>query len=774
MKVTLGIIKNYDSHVLARKLGYHDQFRYNTFQINNGDGHFSNYGFYTGTTNTDWSWAPLSEDFDHNGHQDLFITNGYLKDIIHLDYIKYQMDSLRKISNDNKAFGKAWTSFVKPFKLTNYFYANNGKMQFDKVSDIWADGRSSFSNGSAYGDLDNDGDLDLVVNNFNEPAFLMKNTISEKKESYFVSIQLEGNKGNRHGVGAELIIRFDDGSVQRKIFQPGRGFYSSMDYRLAFGFPKEKKIASIDVFWPDRTAETYASVQANKIVLRKGKGSKTIPDAKIPAYFAESTFPFVHVENEYVDFKREPLLHLKNSTDGPCIATADVNGDRKSDIYMGGAHGQAGALFLEKPENQWQKLAVADFESDKTYEDTGAAFADFDADGDQDLLVASGGYQWPQGDNHYAVRLYRNDGKGGFKRDLKAVPNIFTNASCVVIGDWDGDKDVDVFIGGGAVPGSYPVGDKSYYLQNDKGTLSDQSKLIPEELKGTMVKAGLSDDMDGDKKPDLVTAGDYQPIRIFSFERSFAIKHAIHKSDGLWQSLLAVDLEGDGIKEIIGGNLGENSFMVANEENPACIYSGDFDDNGEMDAIHCINREGKNYPIHSMDEIQAHMTSLRKKYLRYRQYANKTPEDIFGDKIKKAKLFYVYNFSSTLYKKSGNEYSKHTLPLAAQLSMVKCLGTVKVDGQTYLAGAGNFYDTDYDYGKYDASKGFMVKLDATLSFSPMENSGFNANGNVRSMAVVSNQQILVCGNNERCKFFAAKQEWQTAANHKPTVPKQNK
>ncbi len=750
MKMNKGLVKNYDSHLQSKKLKFHDQFRYNNFQVHDGQNHFSNNAFITGTSNTDWSWSVLSEDFDHNGYNDLFITNGYLKDIFNMDYTKYQLDSLMK-NTTKQNFAKEWNKFVKPMKLTNYFYSNNGNMQMDKVSNVWADGRTSFSNGAAYGDLDNDGDLDLVVNNINDAAFLMKNTISEKKKTNFITVKLVGNKGNKFAVGSEITAIYNDNTTTTRLFQPTRGFYSSVDYRLSFGYPLDKKITQLIVKWPNGNRESFTNISSGKVTLEQGKGSKYI-SPKEETVFTETTLPFHHIENEYIDFKREPLLQMKNSVDGPCISKADVNGDGLEDIYIGGASGQAGVILSQG--KTWTTLANPDFELDKSYEDVEAAFADIDNDGDKDLIVVSGGYQWPQGDDHYQVRQYTNDGKGRFTRNKISFPDVRTNGAALAMADFDGDNDQDIFVGGGALPGKYPNADKSFYLENNKGIYTDKSKNLDITINEGIIKSAVCNDLNNDKKMSLITAGDYQPIRIFTFEKgSFILKESINNSNGLWQSLLVEDLDNDGQKEIIAGNLGLNSYLVADDENPAIIYSGDFDGNGEHDAINCINREGKYYPIHSMDELLLHITSLRKKFLRYNQYADKSPQEIFGDKLDKAKIFKANTFESSIFKHTKNGYERKPLPRSAQLSMVNALSMIDIKGQKYLCGAGNFYDTNFTYGKYDASNGFILKASKDQSFEPLKNSGFNAQGNVRAMTVLQDNSIVICGNNEDVKMF---------------------
>ena len=744
MKVTRSIVKNYDAHLLGRKLGYHDQFRFNTFQLSNGDGQYSDIALLTGTYATDWSWAVLGEDFDYNGYQDIFITNGYLKDIFHQDYLKYEMDSLVKNTPANQVT-KAWSQLTKPVKLNNYFYANNGQLSFDNVSAVWAKERPSFSNGAAYSDLDNDGDLDIVVNNLNDNAFLMKNTIMEKTKPNYLSITLQGDKGNANGIGSEVTVYFADGSLQKKLCQPGRGFYSCVDTRVHFGLSNDKKISYLTVKWSDRTLKKYNITQTGSVTLQKSQGQPYPEPTKTQPVVKIESFPFVHKENEYIDFKREPLLHFENSSEGPCMASADVNGDGSAEIYIGGAHNQASVLYTQTGSN-WKPMPVTDFEKDKVYEDTGAAFADFDKDGDNDLIVVSGGYQFPAGDRNYQARYYINQGKGQFTRDLTSFPNITTNAASVCTGDWDGDGDKDIFICGGALPGKYPMGDQSYYLQNNGGKFS-QGK-VPDELKEAMTKAVASADLDGDEKEELITAGAFQPIRIFKWSGQWQLHQTIEKSEGLWQCLYIADLDQDKVPEIYAGNLGLNSFLVANEQNPMRIYGGDFDGNDEWDAIHCLNREGKDYPIHHLEELQTHMTSLRRKYLRYKQYANQTPQDIFGDKLKDAKIFNAYQLASMVFRKDSNTYKGITLPVEAQLSMTTAFTTIVIGGKTYLAGIGNFYDTDFEYARYDAGKGYLLEGGKTPAKIP----GFAIYGNMRSLVAPDAKSVVVCGSDEGCKL----------------------
>lgn len=752
---------NYDAQMLARKFDYHDQFRYNAFQIKNRMGKFSNVSQLTGTAKTDWSWAVLGEDYDQNGHTDLFITNGYYKDLNNADYASFLLDSIKR-KTPQKDFFTEWKKAIRSVPLKNYFFANQGDMEFDNVSNIWDSGEASFSNGAAYSDLDNDGDLDIVVNNINSPAFIMENTLNSKKKIQYVDVALSQNDKNRFSIGAEMTMLLTDGTSMTKLFNPIRGYMSSCSYRTLFGIPEGKTLKSMIVKWPNGSLEEFAQLKLNsKNTLSKGTGvkyQKSVSPSELE--FDEYAFNWKHKENEYIDFKGEPLLHLKNSTQGPAIACGDLNGDGKDDVFFGGAANQASTVFF-RDQNGWKNAVFPDFIRDSMLEDVDAEILDFDKDGDNDILVVSGGYEWNVSDNRYTIRIYVNN-EGQFSSLQGAFENKKINGSCIELVDVDNDKDFDVFIGGGATPNKYPYGENSFLFLNENGIFKDKTKdWLPQNGNLGIVRDAKLLDVNNDKFNDLVIGGDWQEVRILLNEKGKKYTEnqesfGLSKTNGLWQSFWTGDLDGDGDFDIIAGNLGKNAFFKANEEKPTCIFAYDYDENKEIDAIMCTYFGNKLYPVHSRDRIVAHMTKMRKKLLRYRDYSTKDIDDLFDGKHKKADVFNIYSFASCAFINENGKFTKLELPNDAQLSMVNGIDVFNNGKANYIVASGNFWDTDFDFGKYDASVGSVLKF-TNHKFEVVRSKGFNADQNIRKQrkikvddktcfleAVNNGNQVMFC------------------------------
>lgn len=748
---------NYDAHLLAKKHGYHDQFRYNTMQLANGKG-FSNIAQMTNTGKTEWSWAVLGADYDHNGHEDLFITNGYYIDANNLDYNMFLLDSLRKNTRQEEFF-KKWRETLSRYPSKNYFYSNAGNLRFDNVSKIWNTGDASFSNGAAYGDLDNDGDLDLIVNNIMSNATLMENKTNEKIKTQYVNLALQSKDLNSYAIGAEMQIMYSDGTSMYKLFQPIRGYMSTCEYRINVGIPKGKTLKEVIVKWPKGHKEVFTNLPVNKLsTIEEGKGSLYQSPTSTSNIFVATPFSWKHKENDYIDFKREPLIHLKNSCNGPTISVGDVNKDGLDDLYLGGAANQQGSVYLQQSIGSWQFTSQPDLAKDSIMEDEASAFGDVDNDGDLDLLIASGGYEFEVNSPKYSLRMYSNNGSGLFTKSLDALPKITINSNALKVGDLDGDKDIDIFLGGGPIPNKYPNGEKSYLLINEKGKFKDASQLLPENGNLGIVKDAEIADINGDGKNDLVTAGDYQPIRVLIHEgNTFSDetkKYGVAQSHGLWQELLIEDMDGDGDKDVVAGNMGLNSFFKASPEKPTCIYSGDFDKNKEHDAIMCTYFGNKSWPVHSREELLNHMTKLRKKFRRNNPYARASLDDIF-DNIGNATVFNAFKLSSVFLKNEGGKFIAMDLPVEAQLSFVNGISLLKKDGKSYLITSGNFWDTDFDFGKYDASTGAVFECSKN-GFMPVKNSGFFEDGNIReqrNLTYLGKPAIIVCGNNESPRIY---------------------
>ena len=750
---------NYDAHILARKFGYHDQYRYNSFQIKNDLGKFSNVAQLTGTAKTDWSWSALGADYDHNGFEDLFITNGYFKDLNNSDYSSFVLDSLKRKVKQQDFFNK-WNETIASVPLQNYLFSNNGNLVFNDVSSIWNAGKPSFSNGAAYGDLDNDGDLDMIVNNINEKAFLMENTLNNKTQLQYLRVVLNGGNQNYFAVGSELTLNYTDGSFIKKLFNPIRGYMSSCEYVVHFGIPAGKQIKDLVIKWPEGKYEVF-NVKANAIAtIKKGGGqSYTRANDIATPIFSSSPIAWAHKENEYIDFKREPLLHLENSSQGPATAVADVNGDGKEDVFLGGAHLQPSTILLKSADG-WTTSLCPDFVRDAAFEDVAAVFGDFDGDGDNDLVVASGGYEWEVNHNNYLLRYYSNNGKGIFSLNSKAIPDVRLNAASCIAMDADNDKDLDILVGGGAIPNKYPYGENSRLLINTKGVFIDKSSMLPENGSLGIVRSIATIDINKDGFMDVVTAGDWQEINVLYNEKGAKFskdqnKSGLSKTNGLWQSLLVEDIDGDGDEDIIAGNLGRNTFFSASESRPTCIYANDYDDNKELDAIMCTYFGNHSYPVHSRDELLAHMTKLRKKFLRYRDYSTLDINDIFSSKVDDAEVFNAFTFESSVFYNDNGKFSRIALPMDAQMSMVNGLNVMTTPNQKMLVCTGNFWDTDYDFGRYDASIG-VVYLVKDKQFEKLNHTGLIADGNIRKqnrINIDNKSCIMLTGSNETATMF---------------------
>ena len=587
---------NYDGHLIGRKFDYKDQFRYNSFQIKNDLGKFSNIAYLTGTSATDWSWAPLGEDYDFNGHTDLFITNGFLKELNGMDYSMFQLDSIKK-STPLERFPMEWKKLVREIKEKNYWYSNQGDLKFVNVSNHWDPSPSGFSNGAAYADLDNDGTLDMIINNINAPASILKNTLKSKKKVKSKTVQLKQSGKNLFAIGAKVAVQKSDGTEHWKYLHPARGYMSSTDYRLTFGCAENIKMQTFVVHWPDGTQEQYGVDNTEKTqVLVKGQGSKITPKAPPTALLDRMQLPWQHVENEYIDFKREPLLHTKNSAEGPAVAVGDFDGDGLEDIYFGGAKSQPSEVLFQQANGIWNKKPQPDFIRDMSYEDVAAAPVDIDSDGDIDLVAVSGGYEADPQSEAYLLRCYLNDGKGVFTRDTN-FPDIRLNGASILTTDINNDGRIDLVIGGGAKLNFYPNCEGTRILINSAAGFIDESSKWFEDNRIGIVKDIKEVRLNG--KKHLLAALEFGPMKLYRVEKSKLVEvtedFGLGKSHGFWQSLYPIiDQSGD-LTAFVAGNLGKNTFFKITEDKPLCIYSNDFDENGEHDAILCAYFGEKSY-----------------------------------------------------------------------------------------------------------------------------------------------------------------------------------
>ena len=758
----------FDDFSLASTYGYGYQYMRNNLQLNNGNGTFSEIGQLAGVSNTDWSWTPLFEDFDNDGWSDLFVANGYRKDLTNLDYSRYFLDSINKHGGIGQ-FKHIYDllNAVPSTPLRHYIYKNNRDLTFTDKSVEWGLTEISYANGTASADLDNDGDLDLVVNNIDKAASVFENNARKQNANHYIQFRFRGDEKNPFGVDACVKIMQGD-SIQCKIFNPTNGYYSGVENRIHFGLGNATVVEKVLVTWPDGSTESLQNVKADQLVVVDRKNAvaavKSTGPAQAPALFTDisrlSGAAFTHQENNFIDFKREPLLPQMFSRTGPCIATGDLNGDGKDDFFIGGATGFGGAIYFQDHNGKFIRQNSAALEKDKKYEDTGAVLFDADGDGDADLYVVSGGNEFDSDSPQYQDRLYLNNGKGILVRDEDALPEMFTSGSCVTAGDYDGDGDPDLFVGGRIIPGKYPLAPRSYILNNNKGKFTDVTASVCRELLNPgLVCAALWTDYNGDKKVDLIVTGQWMKISLFKNENGVLVPSTenagLENSDGWWNCIAAGDFDHDGDLDYAVGNLGLNSRIKATEKEPACVYASDFDGNGSLDAIMCYYIQGTSYPIHSRDMMIDQMRPLRKKFLRYQPYATATIYDVFTkEQVDTAKVLFSKTFSTSYIENLGNgKFKLKALPLRTQFAPVNAIVSDDFDGDGNpdLVMVGNSYETEVETGRYDASIGDFLKGDGKGNFIPVPvtQSGFFNDKNARSMKEVTlnGKKVLLIGNN---------------------------
>jgi hypothetical protein len=775
--------ENWDKYQLDLKNDYYHQFTRNTLQLNNGNGTFSEIGRLAGVHATDWSWGALITDLDNDGFKDIFIANGIYNDLTNQDYIQHlsNRDVMGSVFTDNGMNYKKLIDSMPSQAIPNYAYHNNGNLAFTNKAKEWGLDQPGFSNGSAYGDLNNDGALDLVVNNVNMPAFVYRNNGRKLYPgNKFLKVILQGEGKNRFGIGTQVTVYYNH-TLSYQEQMPSRGFESSVDPRLNFGLGKTKVIDSVIVNWPDGKQKLLKGVMPNQTITVKQSESMLPKKPNNKPAMAKSLFEqsadnygidFVHKEDDFSDFDREKLIFQMHSTDGPRMAKGDVNGDGLEDIYICGAKDQAGVLYIQTKAGRFKRSNEKLFEKDKGSEDTDCLFFDADGDGDLDLYVCSGGSEFSANSTELIDRLYINDGKGHFTKSPQVLPSFqFESSSCVTAADFDGDGDQDLFVGVRLKPGKYGYPCKGYILQNNgKGVFTDVTDKVAPGLKELgMVTDAKWFDYDRDGKPDLVICGEYMPVRIFHNEGGFlkdvTREAGLNNSNGWWNRLQIADIDGDGYPDIVAGNHGLNSRFKASREKPVTMYVGDFSGNGNIEQIVCTYNGDKQYPMVLRHDLVGELPYLKKKYLRYAQYKEQTMEDIFGkEQLQKADKLEAYEMRSSVIMNNRNgTFTMKPLPVEAQFSTVFGLVIKDFDGdgkKDILLG-GNFYQSKPEAGIYDASYGLLLKGDGKGDFKamPPQSSGIVIKGAVRDITEIKagkKKLLIVAKNNDKTEILSFK------------------
>ncbi len=755
-----------------RSKGFHEQYMRNMLQLNRGDGVFTEIGQLAGVSNTDWSWAALLADFDLDGYNDLFVTNGFMRDYTDLDFLRRTLVNAHK---EASARGEALSSLemvrqMPSNPLSNYIYRNESGIAFaDKTRD-WGVGEAAFSNGAAYADLDDDGDLDLVVNNINTEAFVYRNDADRLAAGHYLKVRLEGPEGNRFGVGAAVEATGEGRRFYREM-NPVRGYLSSVEPVLFFGLGELEQV-DLEVIWPDGARQRMEDVPANQTVtLHRRDADSKAPDEpetlQASPFFVEAPdargLQFVHEENPFVDFEREPFLPHMLSRQGPALAVGDADGDGLEDVFVGGARGQSGALFLQRPDGSFRRGAGAAFEAHSGYEDTDALFMDADGDGDQDLYVVSGG-SFEAGDmSAYQDRLYVNAGAGVYAHDPQALPALHSSGGAVAAHDFDMDGDLDLFVGGRALPGRYPLAPQSYLLENTGGMFVD---VTPEALRAPgMVTDALWMDMDGDMRAELVLAGEWMPIRAFRYTGEWAEIPAAASgfvdTAGWWNTLRAHDLDGDGDVDLVAGNRGLNAQMQAGPGKPAAVYSADFGADGRSEFVMGYYFGEQRHPVPWRDELLEEIPLLARQFPDYASYARATLDDVFSE-VEPVVRLEASRFTSSVFENTGEgRFRMRELPVEAQFAPVHAIlfEDADGDGQTDILLAGNAFEARVQWGRYNGGRGLLLLNRGGMTWESVSasRSGFLTPGVVRGMVRVvtaGGPLMVVAQNDAALKAFA--------------------
>lgn len=773
----------WDLFLYKKSFGYHYQFSRNALQVSNDGKTFSDWAMLSGVESTDWSWSTLMEDYNNDGHKDIFITNGIVKRPNDLDYLKFSHeDSMLFAAELTTAQLEMAIRRMPEGKAHNYLFEGDSSMVFTDRSKAWGMSEKNISNGAVYADLDNDGDLDLVTNSINESPGVFRNLSEQQVHNNYLTVSLKGDKANTFGLGAKVYVSTKSG-FQLRHLMPTRGFLSSVEPRLHFGLKKEPKVDSLIVVWNDGRTQVLTNVDANTNVVLDKKDASDTP-VRISLYkqgrplFTDITSQvnssWKHRENNYLDIYRENLMPFMVSKEGPKVAVGDVNGDGLDDIYVGGGKFQEKTLLLQS-KNGFSVSMQQSLKADSVFEDTDALFIDVDNDKDLDLYVVSGGNEFfgnmPEQDD----RLYANDGKGNFTRDLQALPPMRDNKSCVKAFDFDGDNDLDLFVGGRVVGYNYGKSPKSFLLVNNgKGKFTDETdRLAPMLRTAGMITDAAWCDFDKDGRAELVVVGDWMPMKVFRFDgQKFAEVNDIldpsssRTINGFWQRLSVADMDNDGDMDIVAGNLGLNTRLRKNgDQSVLTMYIGDFDKNGQREHIVGYNRaDGKTYPIAMKDELAKQMPSMiTKKFTDYKIFAGKTVEQIMGDALDADSVaeLHVDQFASMYFENVGGlKFKTHVLPNEAQLSKTFVVVTEDFDkdGATDILTAGNFYGGSTYQSVYDASEGMLLKGDGKGNFKAMhaQASGLWLKGQVRDIKPVRTANgiiYVVAKNGEKLDFI---------------------
>ena len=779
-KTMFGTI-DYDKFQENLRRGYQPQYVRNMLQLNNGNGSFSDVGYMAGVAATDWSWSPLLADFDNDGYRDLLITNGYRLDITDLDFVVYRGDE-EVFGDPKQRKQKMQEAFknLKGVKKPNFFYKNKGDLTFENVAEQYGLDAPSYTNGTAYADFDNDGDLDLIMNNIDDEAFVYQNNTIQKNEenkdgnSHFLRIKLSGNTPNLQGLGAKVSLYFQE-KMQYAEHQTVRGFKSSVENVMHFGLGNVQKIDSLKIIWASGKEQTLRNLAVDKVIVlvekqaqnaQKGINSET--EKTFEEVSQQLNINFTSTETDYNDFLIQHTIPHKHSEMGAGIAVGDMNGDGLEDFFIGASAHQKGAFFWQ---NSNGKFTKKDF-IEKDEEDAGVLLFDADNDKDLDLYCVSGSSEFTMNYNRYQDRLYLNDGKGNFSLNKMAIPSTKFTGSCITVCDFDKDGDLDIFRGGRVRSTEYPLAPQSFIFQNDgKGNFKDVTPQIAKDLSGIgMVSSSIWTDIDKDGWQDLMLVGEFMPITIFKNQQGKSLSllndESLKNTNGWWNCLAAGDFDKDGDMDYVAGNLGLNSKLKASVNEPVTVCAKDFDNNGTMDALLTAYNGGKEYSVHPRSTLIDQLIAMRRRFKTFKEYGETTFKEMIPETdLKGAMMLKSVLFASSYIENKGNgKFDIKPLPIETQVSPMFgiVVEDINQDGNLDILTVGNDYSTETLTGRYDAGIGNYLQGDGKGSFKNISvtKSNFFVTGDAKALAEVKlkdgSRLILASRNNEKLLVFRQK------------------